>query len=341
MAENVVNNRFKPAFGSSENVSQALEQGLIDKYDLLLLDGNTDVPKVGWVDAEGVARIVDTEKVIVVEDEFLPTSGEVGKIYIFGEDGYFWNGEKFINLCKPTDVSDLKSDVDNLETDVSELQVEIATKIDAKEVDAKIDAALDMIDEIEYEISHNPEGTLVDYRDKEIRIMCPKDTEWKFQQSGEGADKNKYYIGFKAYAPSDDVVGFKEDIGKIISDNTMYDFNGDFSGIDENGRKYSIVWFPVATYDEEKGTWEYSGEKSSVEKFIGWYYSVEWYNTNGIVKSDCIRINLANEDCYSSIESFYASELKNEAVTVAVTNANKYTDDQIAAFEKMFTIIEF
>ena len=66
MADNVAK-KFKPAFGSSENVQSALDQGMIDKYDLLLLDGNTDVPKVGWVDAQGEVIIVDTEKVIVVE----------------------------------------------------------------------------------------------------------------------------------------------------------------------------------------------------------------------------------------------------------------------------------
>ena len=333
--------KAKYAFGSSANVEQALKDGKIDAYDILLLDGNTDEPKVGWVDAQGNPVIVDTEKVIVVEGESLPETGEIGKIYIFGEDGYFWNGNKFINLCKPTDVTDLEEDVTNLETDVNELQVEIATKIDADEVDAKIEAVLDMLDEVKYEIAYKPDGTLVDYRDKEIRIMCPKDTEWTLQQSGENADKNSYYIGFKAYAPNDDIIGFKEDLSKTINDNTMYDFNGDFAGIDEKGRKYSIVWLPVASYDEETQTWTYFGAKSSIEKFIGWYYSVEWYDANGMVKSDCIRINLANEECYSSVESFYMSEVKNEAVTEAVTNANKYTDEQIAAFERMFTIVEF
>ena len=131
MADNVVNNKFKPAFGSSENVQQALDQGLIDKYDLLLLDGNTDVPKVGWVDAKGEIKIVDTEKVIVGEGDSLPESGELGKIYIFGQDGYFWNGNEFINLCKPTDLTELETQVEDLET-------QIETKVDEPTVQAMI-----------------------------------------------------------------------------------------------------------------------------------------------------------------------------------------------------------
>lgn len=226
------------------------------------------------------------------------------------------------------------------------LETELATKVSAEEVDAKIDAVVtekveSTISEIsfeveeDYEVSHKPDGTLVDYRDKEIRVMCPIDTKWALQDSGEGADPNAYYIGVKAYAPSDDVVSFKEDIAEIISDNEMYYFEGnEFAGIDDDGRKYSIVWLPVAKYEND--TWTYYGTSSSKEGFIGWYYSVEWYNAEGkIVASDCIRINLSNEECHSSIKPFY--------VTDAVKTANEYTDAKIAEISKAssYEIVEF
>ena len=123
--------RARYAFGSSANIQGALDQGLIDAHDFLLLDGNTDIPKVGWIDKDGNPVIVDTEKVIVVEDESLPESGEKGKIYIFGKDGYFWNGEEFINLCKPTDLTDLQGQVNDLGT-------QIETKVDAPTVESMI-----------------------------------------------------------------------------------------------------------------------------------------------------------------------------------------------------------
>ena len=44
-------------------------------------------------------------------------------------------------------------------------------------------------EKIKYTISHKPVGTLVNCYDKEIRVMCPKDTKWTTQQSGETADK--------------------------------------------------------------------------------------------------------------------------------------------------------
>ena len=161
---------------------------------------------------------------------------------------------------------------------------------------------------VKYEISHKPTGTLVDYRDKEIRVMVKSDTKFELQNSGEGADSNSYYIGFKAYAP-DGAVSFKEDLAEIIADNTMYSFDGNkFAGIDAYGRKYSIVWLPVAKFAD--GSWTYHGAKSSKNKYVGWYYSVEWYGVDGnVIDSDCIRINLSNEQCHNNIEPFYMNSV--------------------------------
>lgn len=159
---------------------------------------------------------------------------------------------------------------------------------------------------IKYEISNKPAEALVDYRGKEIRVMCPVDTQWALQNVGENGDASKYYIGFKAYAPNDSVVSFKEDIAQVITDETMYYFvDNEFAGIDAYGRKYSIVWLPVAKHNDDD-TWTYYGANSSVSRYIGWYYSVEWYDADGkVVDSDTIRINLSNEACHSAIEPFY------------------------------------
>lgn len=65
-------NEAKHAFGNSENLTDAINRGSIDKFDILLLDGDTD-PKIGWVDEKGEVKIVkntsiDTEDVEVVVD---------------------------------------------------------------------------------------------------------------------------------------------------------------------------------------------------------------------------------------------------------------------------------
>lgn len=161
-----------------------------------------------------------------------------------------------------------------------------------------------------YEIAHRPAKSRVNYMDEEIRLMCAADTEWTLQNSGENADANMYYFGFKAYAPAG-AVSFKEDVAEKISDNTMYYFTGnEFAGIDVYGRKYSIVWLPAARYDAEADKWTYYGASSGNGKYIGWYYSVEWYDADGVViDSDTVRINLTNEECHNAIEPFYMDKV--------------------------------
>ena len=293
--------KAKHAFGSSLEVQKALDAGKINNYDILFMDGDTD-PKVGWIDKDGIFRLVKNE------------------------------------------------------TDLSGVEAELATKVDAEEVDAKIntavtdsvasansytdeklEAALGEYLAKKYEISHKPEGTLVNYRDKEIRVMCPANTQWVLQNSGEGADANTYYIGFKAYSP-DAAVSFKEDLQKTITDDTMYYFEGnDFAGVDaETGRKYSIVWLPVAKY--ENGVWSYYGANSSEDKYIGWYYSVEWFDANGkVIVSDCIRINLSNEQCHSSIEPYYVGDIMKEVDTKIETKI----EEKIKEVSDSMEIVEF
>ena len=155
-----------------------------------------------------------------------------------------------------------------------------------------------------YEITSVPTGTLVDYREKEIRVMCPKNTQWVRQQVGAAGNADMYYMGFKAYAP-EGAVSFKEgDQGKV--DDEMNDFSGPFSGIDAYGRKYSICWFALARYDATTDSWTYFGANSTASKYLGWTYVVEWYDANGIViASDKIKINLTNETCHDVIDPYY------------------------------------
>ena len=51
-------NKARHAFGNSENLQAALDSGVIDAYDIVLLDGETN-PKVGWIDKNGNPVIVD------------------------------------------------------------------------------------------------------------------------------------------------------------------------------------------------------------------------------------------------------------------------------------------
>ena len=206
------------------------------------------------------------------------------------------------------EAADITSRIDDLYDLVGTEPVseQIVTAIDASEKKANA-----LYEHVKYEVSNKPVGTLVDYREKEIRVMVPADTKFAHQNSGANANANMYYIGFKAYAP-DGAVSFKEDQSEIIVDNTMHYFvDNDFAGIDAYGRKYSIIWLPVAYYAD--GAWSYYGAKSNTSKYVGWYYSVEWYDANGVmIGSDCVKINLSNEKCHNNIEPFYMTNVVKE-----------------------------
>lgn len=271
--------------------TEALEADVAElKDDVAELQQKMDGIGEGTVDAKITAKI----------DEFAAKVTDNGAIDTIKE---------LINY-----VAEHGSEVEEILSDIATLQGLVGDTPVATQISSAIAKSGHITDEdakaifkhVKYEISHKPVGTLVDYRDDEIRVMVPADTEFELQNSGANADPNAYYIGFKAYAP-EDAVSFKEDLAETISDDTMYTFEGnDFAGTDAYGRKYSICWLAVATYDEATQTWSRYGEMSDLTKYIGWFYSVEWYDANGIkIASDCIRINLSNESCHDTAEPYY------------------------------------
>ena len=289
--------KARHAFGSLENIDNAISSGKIDAYDILFVKDANGTPYVGWIDKDGQKVICDnTTDLSGIEAELAE-----------------------------------KANANEVDAKINKIAVDVVANVNSY-TDGKIEAAINEHMVKKYEISSIPTGTLVDYREKEIRVMCPINTQWEKQNVGESGNPNMYYMAFKAYAP-EGAVGFKEgDRGVIIDE--MFDFNGKFAGTDEYGRNYSICWLALASYDANSDKWTYYGSNSSVNKYIGWTYVVEWYDDNGVViASDCIRINLSNENCHSSVEPYYVGTMKTEVNTII--------SEKIAALEAAYEIIEF
>lgn len=219
--------------------------------------------------------------------------------------------------------------------DVTQLGTEVANKADAEEVERSYE-------KIKYEITDIPVGTLVDYGDKEIRIMCPKDSVFAKQSVGTGGDANCYYMTFRTYVPNDNIVGYKEHLGDKVDPEILTDFQ-----TDAYGRRYQPTWLALAKHDETTDTWTYYGANSTTSKYIGWDYRIDWFDANGnMIASDGVRINLSNENCHSSIRPYYGASEMTEVDTKideAVESANAYTDKKIAEIEKAvsYEIVEF
>lgn len=252
---------------------------------------------------------------------------EIREIVMPSEDGTETLLERVENLEKETD--DMVSDIKTLQGLVGDIPVNDQILAIVGESEEKANA---IFEHVKYEIGNTPIGTLVDYRDKEIRVMVPANTVWTKQTVGGTGNANMYYMSFKAYAP-EGAVGFKEgDRGVIIDD--YFDFNGDFAGTDKFGRKYSICWLALASYNADSDTWTYFGKNSSAEKYIGWDYIVEWCNADGVViASDCVRINLSNEDCHFVNEPYYVSKM--------MKDVEMMVEEKVAEVESAIEVFEF
>lgn len=161
-----------------------------------------------------------------------------------------------------------------------------------------------------YKVIPKIDGTIIDYREEEIRVFFPENAKWEFQNPGENGDKNQYYFEFRTYAPKG-AVAFREDMAEQIGEEIKKEnLKGNaFAGVDEEGNAYSIVWLAAAKYDID--AWQYYGDLSTVDHMLGFFYTVEWYDENDkIITMDSIRINLTNKDCHSMIEPYYISQIR-------------------------------
>lgn len=101
--------KARHAFGNLSEVQSALNLGKIDAYDILFLDGDTN-PKIGWVDANGVFRLVENEADFSELETMIATKANAA--------------------------------------DVKALEVAIATKVDAEEVQSMIEEHSESVIEV-------------------------------------------------------------------------------------------------------------------------------------------------------------------------------------------------
>lgn len=301
--------KAKHAFGNLADVEKALQAGKIDCYDILFLDGDTE-PKIGWIDASGIFRLVENEADFSELEAIIATKA---------------NAE---------DVKNLESQMEN-KADVTEVDAKVGQAVtdsvsEAKAyTDGKVEAAIAEHLTQKYEVVDAPVGTLVKMNENEIRIMCPHDAEYHLQGVGIGGDPNTYYVTFKTYVYDDNVVGYKEHLGKSVDAEILTDLK-----IDEYGRRYQPTWLGVAKYDETTDTWTYYGANSNESKMIGWDYQLDLFDVNGVmIGSDSVRINLSNENCHYEIKPYYMGSMMAEVETKI--------EEKIKEVESSYEVIEF
>ena len=246
--------------------------GSVDSYDDLPVEGN----KVG--------------DVYNIKNPSLANNIEAG-------DNVAWTEEGWDKLAGIADLSNYATNdvVEEIRQDVAAIEDNYASKEEVRKL-----SSLN-----KYEILDAPEGTLIDIGEKEIRIMCPADANYQKQAVGVGGDPNSYYVTLRTYAPNEEAVGYRETLNGNQDPEVLYDLKEDVYG-----RKFQPTWLAVAKYDEASGSWSYYGDQSSLKRYIGYSYQIDWYNADGLkIASDSIRINLSNEECHYVIEPYYMASI--------------------------------
>ena len=127
------------AFGSEDRIANALKDNLINAYDIVCLDEK----KIGWIDKDGNAVIVEGEQYVLPVQELPTVDGKSNVIYIYNNKGYIWDGTKCVPMSQDAEVVTLTQDV-------ATLQQEMNTKVDEKTVDAKIAEAISGFEVVEF-----------------------------------------------------------------------------------------------------------------------------------------------------------------------------------------------
>ena len=287
----------------------------------------------------------------VATKDDLPANAKQGDLYEVTADGTEWcyNGEGWFEYGSahftPVAGAGIQIDGSKIAVKIADnanglvavdggLALKLATKDSAGALSAVDKAFIDSIKDVyatkkmvkdtavqvKYDITGVPEGTLVNYGDKEIRVMCHADAKFVKQSVGAGGDANMYYMTFRAYAPNNNVVGYIEHLGNQVDEEILTNFS-----VDEHGRKYQTTWLGIAKFDEATGAWTYYGANSTFNKMIGWDYQIDWYDANNkMIASDCVRINLTNESCHNYLRPYYGPD---SDISTDITEMQKTIDE--------------
>ena len=291
--------------GGSVKVAQSTNRGIVCKARFVLNDGVVEKLYFGGETEDNTVNGL-------IEDGFVELNGGIVKSFNFGTN-------EGIELL-----------AENIKGSIMDCVVENgdASMLDKVEKPEEVvnydDSELrERIEELEFKkhiIENVPEGTLVDYRDNEIRIMCPKDAVFTKQNVGETGNPNMYYMSLKTMAP-EGAVAFREgDRGVVLPEVMQLD-----------GKNSKTIWLALASLSGEN--WIYFGKTSTAAKFIGWDYVIEWLDENGnVIETNCMRINLSNEECHA-VSIFSAVK---ELANMFKFNANGELEITIGGVTKVF-----
>lgn len=138
------------------------------------------------------------------------------------------------------------------------------------------------------------EGAIINYSDNEVRVNTQHVDVNKLpqQNAGDGSSNNYYYMTFRAYAPADATSVVEGQSDKMDTEHSTL-------AVDAYGRKYTTIWAAIA--NKVNGAWSKFGDKSTSDKYLGFYYNFHWYNGDQLIGMDKVRVILTNDACHNDL----------------------------------------
>ena len=137
-------------------------------------------------------------------------------------------------------------------------------------------------------------GMFVQYNDNEVRVNTEHvDIDsLPAQNAGDGSSNAYYYMTFRAYAPNGAT-------SVIEGQNDTMDAEHSELTADKFGRKYTTIWAAIA--NKAGNAWSKFGDRSTIDKYLGFYYNFHWYKDDDLISKEKVRVILTNDACHNDL----------------------------------------
>lgn len=249
-----------------------------------------------------VDALIPNTSNLATKEEVAAIENKIPSIEGFATETYVNN--KVAEIKVPTKVSELINDAGFITAhqDISHLATkqELADAISSIEhpvIDLTNYATEDYVKTVAYTNKYEIlpiEGLFVAYGDTEIRVNTQHvDIDsLPTQEANDGSSGTYYYMTFRAYAPEGATSVIEGSSDKMDTEHSTL-------VTDKYGRKYTTIWSAIAS--KSGNTWTKFGDKSTIDKYLGFYYNFHWYAGDTLISKDKVRVILTNDACHNDL----------------------------------------
>lgn len=173
------------------------------------------------------------------------------------------------------------------------------------------------------------DGMLVNYFESEVRVNTEHVdiNSLPPQSAGDGSSDTYYYMTFRAFAPEGATSVIEGQSDKMDTEHSEL-------ATDKYGRKYTTIWAAIAS--KSGNAWSKFGDRSTVDKYLGFYYNFHWYAGDKLIGADKVRVILTNDACHNDLVPDAVARRIDEKVTtikIPEVDLTGYATEEFVAAE--------